>query len=87
MLESEAPVDGYEPRRNGKAAKKVVDELYKKYVFYQQVIDKLNTDKMLDEAVRKITLQIANVRLWEDTEKQKEQSQDPTPEEAAGSEE
>jgi tetratricopeptide (TPR) repeat protein len=33
------------------------------------VIDKLQTDKALDEPVRKLALQIANSRKWEDAEK------------------
>jgi len=33
------------------------------------VIDKLKADETLDESVRKVALQIANTRLWEDAEK------------------
>jgi tetratricopeptide (TPR) repeat protein len=51
-----------------------VDELYKETGFYSEVIDKLNADKTLAEPVRKVALQIANSRLWEDARKLKEQS-------------
>jgi hypothetical protein len=66
-------------------AKTIVDELYEEYGFYSQVIDKLKLDNTLDEAVRKVALQIANARLWEDAEKRKKQSQNPGPQEAASS--
>ncbi len=33
------------------------------------MIDKLKADETLDESVRKVALQIANARLWEDAEK------------------
>ena len=38
------------------------------------MIDKLKADKTLDEPVRKVALQIANARLWEDARKLEEQS-------------
>lgn len=64
-----------------------MDELYEEHGFYSEVIDKLKADETLDKSVRKIALQIANSRLWEDTEKQKKESQDSAgPEEAADSE-
>jgi len=60
-----------------------VDELYEKYGFYYEVIDKLNADKTLAEPVRKVALQIANARKWEDAEKLKKQSSESAgPEEA-----
>ncbi len=63
------PADGYEPRQNGAAARKIVDDLYEEYGLYSQVIDKLKAEKTLDESVCKVALQIANARLWEDKEK------------------
>ena len=69
LYESTAPVSGYEPRKNGESARKIVDELYEKYKFYYDVIDKLTTDKTLAEPIRKIALQIANSRKWEDAVK------------------
>ena len=74
LLESKVPVDGYELRRNGKAALKLVDELYEKHDLYSEVINKLKADETLDKSVRKIALQIANARQWEDAEKLKKQS-------------
>ncbi len=68
LLESEVPADGYESRRTGAAARKVVDELYKEHGLYSEVIDKLKADKVLSKSLRKIALQIANARLWEDEE-------------------
>jgi len=69
LWESTTPAGGYEPRWNAEAVRKVVDELYKETGFYSEVIDKLNADKTLAEPVRKVALQIANSRLWEDAEK------------------
>jgi WD40 repeat protein len=66
LLESEAPADGYENRRIGAAARKVVDELHEEHGLYSKVIDKLNADETFDESVRKVALQIANANLWED---------------------
>jgi WD40 repeat protein/serine/threonine protein kinase len=86
VWESTPPAGGYEPRRNGKAAREVVDELYEKQGLYSEVINKLRANNTLDKAVYKIALQIANARLWEDGEKLKKESQESIPEEAANSE-
>ncbi len=69
LWESTTPAGGYELRWNAEAARKVVDELYKETGFYSEVIDKLNADNTLAEPVRKVALQIANSRHWEDAEK------------------
>ena len=74
LWESTTPAGGYEPRSNAEAVRKVVDELYKETGFYSEVIDKLKADKTLAEPVRKVALQIANSRLWEDARKLKEES-------------
>jgi len=76
LLEAAAPPNGYGPRRTGAAARKLVDELYDEYGFYEEVIDKLNTDKTLAEPVRKVALQIANARLWEDAGKLNQESEE-----------
>jgi WD40 repeat protein/tRNA A-37 threonylcarbamoyl transferase component Bud32 len=86
LLESTVPADGYKSRLTAQASRKIVDELYEKHGLYSEVINKLKADNTLDEAVRKVALQIANAHLWEDAEKQKEQGQDPSPKEIAGSE-
>ena len=62
VWQSATPAGGYEPRRIGTAAKKIVDELYEECSFYSEVIDKLKVDETLDESVRKVALQIANSR-------------------------
>ena len=69
LWESAPPPAGYERRKNGETARKTVDELYEKHNYYYDVIDKLNTDKTLDEPVRKLAIQIANSRKWEDADK------------------
>ena len=69
LWESSAPAGGYGPRWNAETAREVVDQLYEKHGLYQEVIDKLNADKMLDEPVRVVALQIANARLGEDAKK------------------
>jgi WD40 repeat protein len=69
LWESAAPPGGYEARGVGSAAKKLVDELREELGLYATVIDKLKADETLDESVRKIALQIANARLWEDGDK------------------
>ena len=76
LWESAPPVGGYELRKNGEAARKIVDELYQKWGFYYDVIDKLNIDKTLAEPIRKLSLQIANSRKWEDAEKLKKESRE-----------
>lgn len=68
IWETKQPACGYESRKNGAMAGKLVDELYRKYDFYYDVIDKLQTDKTLDDPVRKIALQISNSRRWEDAD-------------------
>ena len=69
LWESAAPPGGYEARGVGSAAKKLVDELREELGLYATVIDKLKADQTLEESVRKVALQIANARLWEDEEK------------------
>jgi tetratricopeptide (TPR) repeat protein len=57
------------PRRTRADAGALVNELYDEHGFYSQVIDKLNADETLDESIRKVALQIANIRLSELAEK------------------
>jgi WD40 repeat protein len=76
LWESSEPLGGYRPRKTAEAARKLVDELYEEHEFYSEVISRLKADKTLDESVRKVALQIANARLWEDAEKLKKQSSD-----------
>ena len=76
LWESSPPAGGYEPRWNAKAARKLVDQLYKEHGLYQEVIDKLKAEKTLEESVRELALQIANAHLWEDAKKLAEEGID-----------
>jgi len=69
IWESGAPGAGYEPRKTGAAATKLVDELQEKLGFYHDVINNLQNDVTLDISVRGLALQIANSRKWEDADK------------------
>jgi WD40 repeat protein/tRNA A-37 threonylcarbamoyl transferase component Bud32 len=69
LWESTTPIGGYEARRTGVATTKLVNELQKEQILYSKVIDILKVDKTLEESVRKVAIQIANARLWEDKEK------------------
>ena len=42
---------------------------YKKHGLYSKVIDELKTDKIVENAVRKLALKITNAHLWVDQEK------------------
>jgi WD40 repeat protein len=72
LWESTTPADGHEPQRAGAAAREAVDKLHEEHGLYAKVIDELGIDEALDESIRRIALQIANARLWEDAEKQKD---------------
>ena len=72
LWESSDPPGGYAPRRTAAVARKVVDDLYEAQGLYSSVIKRLTTDETLDAGVRKVALQIANARLWEDIGKGKE---------------
>ncbi|MHC4560307.1 MAG: protein kinase domain-containing protein, partial [Planctomycetota bacterium] len=69
LWESEPPINGYEVRKPSITARKLVDKLHEEHGSYSKVIDELKAHKTLDEPVRKVALQIANARLWEDAEK------------------
>jgi hypothetical protein len=69
LWDSAAPAHGYGPRKTATAARNSVDKLHETHGLYRQVINQLDADTMLDEPVRKLALQIANARLWEDEEK------------------
>jgi tetratricopeptide (TPR) repeat protein len=69
LWESGTPVGGYEQRKNGEAARKIVDELYERHGWYREVIDQVQQSATLGPAVRRLALQIAKSRKWEDREK------------------
>jgi len=60
---------GYEAREAGRNSTQLVTDLFQKYGFYHDVIDHLSGDSRSDESVRRLTLQIANSRKWEDADK------------------
>jgi WD40 repeat protein len=66
--ESAPPARGYELRKNGEAARQIVDELHEKHGLYHEVITQLQHDTALDLVVRKLGIQIADSRKWEDGE-------------------
>jgi tetratricopeptide (TPR) repeat protein len=68
LWESVSPPGGNEQRKNGAAARQVVDELHERCGSYHEVISQLQHDATLGPAVRKLALQIANSRKWEDAD-------------------
>ena len=62
-------VSEFEVRNAIKDATKCVDELQQELIFYHDVIDKLQLDLTLDSVTRRLILQIANSRKWEDADK------------------
>jgi WD40 repeat protein len=74
LWDSNIPVGAFEVRNTGKAATKRVDELQQKLGFYHDVIADLHLDLTLDSAVRRLALQIANSRKWEDVDKLNKES-------------
>jgi WD40 repeat protein len=69
LWESATPPGGYDQRKNGTAARQIVDELHEELGSYRQVISQLQDDMTLRLPVRKLALQIANSRKWEDADK------------------
>jgi WD40 repeat protein/serine/threonine protein kinase/tetratricopeptide (TPR) repeat protein len=66
----------YELRQTVERAQDVVDQLHRERVFYHEVIDKLNSDVTLEGPVRRVALQIAEARRWEDTDKLRTESRE-----------
>ncbi len=69
LWESGVPSSGYEARSAGRAATRLVDELYRKCGVYHGVIGNLVNDKIRGESVHNLAIQIANSRKWEDADK------------------
>jgi WD40 repeat protein/serine/threonine protein kinase len=69
LWESNPPASGYMLRKAGTTARKLVDELYVKHGSYHSVIAKLLVNRLPDELVLNLALQIANSRKWEDADK------------------
>jgi WD40 repeat protein len=69
LQQCEALSEERELRRIAERARAVVDQLHREHAFYSKVIDKLNSDATFDGSVRRVALQIADARRWEDADK------------------
>ncbi len=69
LWETVEPSGGYELRETGQTARKLTTEVYEKHGNWRDAIDELRSDRTLEEELRKLTLQIANCRKWEDAKK------------------
>ncbi len=67
-----------ELRQIAERARAAVDQLQRQHAFYYEVIDKLKSDTTLEESVRRVALQIANARRWEDGDKLRKESREVT---------
>jgi len=74
LWESVNPAAGYEGRQIANSARGLLDELYKKHDFYYNAISELEDDDTINDSVRRVALQIANARLWEDVQELHSQS-------------
>jgi WD40 repeat protein/serine/threonine protein kinase/tetratricopeptide (TPR) repeat protein len=70
--------EDYELRRIAERARAVVDQLYRENGFYHEVFNKLNSDAKLEGSVRRVALQIADARRWEDSDKLRKESREIT---------
>jgi tetratricopeptide (TPR) repeat protein len=66
--ESKEPTGGYEPRRNAEIARRLVEDLYRKFGSYHDVIRQVQGDATLDSPVRKAAIQIADTYKWKDAD-------------------
>ena len=74
LWESEQPTEGYERRKIGEIATRLVNELYEENDFYHVVLKQLRDDATIDVDVRRVAIQIANSRKWEDAFKLKNEA-------------
>ncbi len=68
LWESTGPAGGYELRRNAETARRLVEKLYSKCESYRDVVSHLQNDGTFDLEVRRLAIQMANSRKWEDAE-------------------
>jgi WD40 repeat protein len=68
LWESSPLTAGYKLREAGATARRTVDELFGKHGSYHDVIDRLRTERLPDDSVLNLALQIANSRKWWDAE-------------------
>jgi WD40 repeat protein/tRNA A-37 threonylcarbamoyl transferase component Bud32 len=69
LWETAEPSGGYELRQAGQRARRRTAEAYEKHGHWRDAIEELRADTKLEEPVRKLALQIANSRKWEDARK------------------
>jgi WD40 repeat protein len=69
LWETAEPTGGYGLRETGQMARRRTAEAYEKHGNWRDTITELRADKTLDEPVRKLALQVANARKWEDARK------------------
>jgi eukaryotic-like serine/threonine-protein kinase len=69
LWETTEPSGGYELRESAQRARRRATGAYEKYGQWRDAIDELRTDTSLEEPVRKLALQIADARKWEDARK------------------
>jgi WD40 repeat protein/tRNA A-37 threonylcarbamoyl transferase component Bud32 len=74
LWESGAPAGGYEARKAGAAATKLVEELHQRHGFYRDVVNHLQSDVKLDAEVRGLAMEVANSCRWEDGSKLREET-------------
>jgi tetratricopeptide (TPR) repeat protein len=65
LFESAPLRGGYGQRQTAQEAREAVDRWHNELGFYDEVINRLQVDEVLDEPVRGFALQIANSRKWE----------------------
>jgi WD40 repeat protein/serine/threonine protein kinase/tetratricopeptide (TPR) repeat protein len=78
LLQCKTLREDYELRRIKERARVVVDQLHRENGFYHEVINKLNSDATLEGSVRRVALQIADARRWEDSDKLRKESREIT---------
>ncbi|UCG55831.1 MAG: protein kinase [Phycisphaerales bacterium] len=69
LWESTMPPGSYEPRKTAESARNLVQKLYSKNRLYHDVISELQSDVAIDSDVRRLAIQMANSRKWEDADK------------------
>jgi dipeptidyl aminopeptidase/acylaminoacyl peptidase len=68
LWESATPAGGYEPRGKAEIGRRLVENLYDKRGFYRDVISELQSDAPIDSDIRRLAIQMADSRKWEDAD-------------------
>ena len=74
IWESTGPAVSYESRRDAESARRIVEDLYGKCGAFHDVISKLQSDANYDSDVRRLAVQMANSRKWEDADEFKNEA-------------